>query len=616
MAIGFRNTMWTGGKSPRIPVVTPSKGEPFVKNSTVNAELAALKQRGLAKILNRHFTETASKLAVEKAAADAACRDLEERKARTSEFKESGNLGLSPLDQERVQANKWRSECRRKEKETLLLYQRYVHKFGDSGVDVALFNPVENSKTSAPPPTRLPPQRPSAMSTLVPSMTAQIETALEEYLKQGGLAHPSVMTHGKEMTFSTAAAKEEAVFRDHYRRLLEQRGVDAVCGAGYYKASLHGDIDIFTRTIVPEEMDAAISAGAAALENLPIDNVPNQNDDDVFSIVSGLTLHSAMTRDLLQDCERSVQTFLRDEQAHIRRIIEEEEDSEDSSDDNTAIAVLDAKKTANEAESMVQQMQDILIEYQKHHPEKEPELKGRPYPTSNKDEDWMVYFDELYKQEYFHEKKSNRTQWEPPDRELSGSFSTDVYSVMNGGTVHDFSETGDFTDGDTKSVMSASGRLAAYRRKRRQEKRRRRVFLAFISSVLALSALAYWQCEVKNQRQCLEAKELLVEYWNDFVSGGEYRKAREAEALRMLLEQELLVRQESEAEEERRLQAVAAAEEEARVALEEAERQRALMLRPWACNLPFAYLFHSRCGRLAHQNPMFDLQSLIQSMLQ
>lgn len=41
-----------------------------------------------------------------------------------------------------------------------------------------------------------------------------------------------------------------------------------------------------------------------------------------------------------------------------------------------------------------------------------------------------------------------------------------------------------------------------------------------------------------------------------------------------------------------------------------------IMRRPWACNIPFAYLVHPRCYRLAKQNPIFDLQELVSNMFQ
>ena len=232
-----------------------------------------------------------------------------------------------------------------------MLYQRYVHKFGGTGGVVALVVPTaDTSKTSAPPPSRVPPLTgaKNCNATAVPNMAAHIEATLEEYLKQGGVEHPSVITHGRDETYQSAAAKEEAAFRDFYRRQLEQKGVDAVCGPGYYRASQHGEVDVFTRTVRKDDIDAAIAAGeAAALDELPVPDISDDDDEDMCSIVSGLTtLHSALTREVLQDCERSVQTFLREEQAHVRRIMSLEEGDDPSltshvaDDDHTAACCL------------------------------------------------------------------------------------------------------------------------------------------------------------------------------------------------------------------------------------------------------------------------------------
>ena len=38
--------------------------------------------------------------------------------------------------------------------------------------------------------------------------------------------------------------------------------------------------------------------------------------------------------------------------------------------------------------------------------------------------------------------------------------------------------------------------------------------------------------------------------------------------------------------------------------------------RPWGCNIPLAYAVHGKCRRLASENPMFDLQELINAMMQ
>lgn len=96
----------------------------------VNDELDDLRTRGIAKVLNKHFTTTTRKLAIEKAEADSALADLERRRAQTKAFVPSKGGQLNPYDQLYVQLQQKRAECRRKEKETMMLYQRYVMKYG------------------------------------------------------------------------------------------------------------------------------------------------------------------------------------------------------------------------------------------------------------------------------------------------------------------------------------------------------------------------------------------------------------------------------------------------------------------------------------------------------
>ena len=44
--------------------------------------------------------------------------------------------------------------------------------------------------------------------------------------------------------------------------------------------------------------------------------------------------------------------------------------------------------------------------------------------------------------------------------------------------------------------------------------------------------------------------------------------------------------------------------------------EKEIIRRPWGCNIPFAYIFHSKCRRMATLEPIFDLQALINSMIQ
>jgi hypothetical protein len=47
-----------------------------------------------------------------------------------------------------------------------------------------------------------------------------------------------------------------------------------------------------------------------------------------------------------------------------------------------------------------------------------------------------------------------------------------------------------------------------------------------------------------------------------------------------------------------------------------ANEDEKIIRRPWGCNIPLAYLFHAKCRRIATLRPIFDLQALINSMLQ
>jgi hypothetical protein len=617
--------------------------------SMVHAELAALKQRGLAKLLNQHFTSTAQQLAIEKAAADAAILDLQERKARTREFTPTNSSEISPLDQACIQANKWRAECRRKERETLLLYQQYVHKFGPTTILPVPTVPttahdgakVGNSSTKSaviPTAPTLPPQ--SSISrpvpTLVPTMTAQIEQTLEEYCARGAVAHPSILTHGREQTYSSVAAKEEHTFREYYRKQLEAKGVDAICSPGYFKGNGTATSDMFTPNTVGNE-----------------DNEPHEewNKDDVCSIVSGLTtLHSAMTREFIYDCENSVQTFLRDEQATVRKLLEEEDQDYDASSSgdthvSNILVVQDSDATAKAAENMVQQMQEILQEYQMKHfgsgngtttatepndnpvPEKEYPIA---YTTDNSNEKWVIYYDEFYRQEYYHEVHTNRTQWDPPKKKTSDnndppessfshSHSSDTYSVMNGTPLEGglYDDLGLYHPDDDRMdriIESNNHRVAVYRKRQRRKRLRRRLIatMVVIISILVGSGGAYYHTCYQNENNksetCSLIENIVLEHWNQFngiivshkeeVTIPDIPPQPEQCVLQLTDEIDMLVRRPHN------------------MTVPNNEPREEIIRRPWGCNIPLAYLFHSKCRRMATLLPIFDLQALINCMIQ
>ena len=238
------------------PPKPPPRAPPtaYTNKQSVENELDALRKRGLAKIFNKHFSSVAQTLASEKAAADAALKDLEERKARMKEH--AHNPGeASALDSMYFELQQRKADCKRKEKETLMLYQRYVDKFGKSGV-VA----VPRVSGSSPSPLRTPspfgtpkrlrrlsspslPQYPPVASpllasanskstvdgkgTIVPELAKGIEDSIVRNVERGAERLPSVETLGIEKTISMEQATLEQQSRAELMRSLEAKGIDA-----------------------------------------------------------------------------------------------------------------------------------------------------------------------------------------------------------------------------------------------------------------------------------------------------------------------------------------------------------------------------------------------------
>lgn len=138
-----------GSTNARLPVASKAK-DYTDRPDEVMAELDDLRTRSIAKVLNKHFTDTTKQLAKEKALADAALADLERRRAQTKEFVPSkGGGGLNPYDQLYMQLMKKKSETKRKERETLLLYQRYVMKYGKSAKTASPLKAVVEAERAA-----------------------------------------------------------------------------------------------------------------------------------------------------------------------------------------------------------------------------------------------------------------------------------------------------------------------------------------------------------------------------------------------------------------------------------------------------------------------------------
>jgi hypothetical protein len=527
---------------------------PPIRPGNVQAELEALRQKGLATLLNKHFTTEIQKLAHEKAAADAALLDLQQRKAATSEFQASGDgAGISPFEELFMKVNKWRKECRDKERETLLLYQRYVAKFGSSGVPIQVpgvsnrpgspsvggaalqspnvmlvpssgggrdqassgtKSPSDSSNGStptlwaaAPPPTESPPsngRRPGLASPTkvqVNSMAAAIEQSLDEYVREGAMALPSMELLGKDSNFSQHAKTQDAEFRNFYRRQLESKGVDAKANDEF----LHkGEIEYPTPflkyaknspvgvdvTEYGEDEDDYSGEGQDGLGPLYIHH---SEDDD--SVVSGLTFNSALTREIMDDCERTVVTFLREEKEAIRKMMMQEEEEGDALTAKSVLSQIGSacNEAAAQAENMVQQMQEILTKFQDDSVADVGTVtkEARKFETRNPNENWMVYYDEYYQREYYHELNTNRTQWEPPmidDTSVSGHGSVASRSAP----LLSSQEVMPEIHHSAPNLTSTTSRIELYRRKRRRQRKRRLAAVVLLLVVLGIAAYQYY----------------------------------------------------------------------------------------------------------------------------
>ena len=98
-------------------------------------ELEELRQRGLAKSWTKHFSQAISKVETDLELASVALLELEARKAKAKEFAPSSNE-MTQLDMMYMRVSEWKRQCRKKQQETVMLYGRYVEKYGAEG-----FNP-------------------------------------------------------------------------------------------------------------------------------------------------------------------------------------------------------------------------------------------------------------------------------------------------------------------------------------------------------------------------------------------------------------------------------------------------------------------------------------------
>lgn len=121
---------------PRTQPPPPCISPPMASyRSARKEELEQLRQKGLAKIFNKHFTSVADKITLEREAAELALNEIIKRKAELAanpkSFKEGG-LTLTQLDKLYMELKKRKSDVQRKERETQELYKRYCSQYEDN----------------------------------------------------------------------------------------------------------------------------------------------------------------------------------------------------------------------------------------------------------------------------------------------------------------------------------------------------------------------------------------------------------------------------------------------------------------------------------------------------
>lgn len=542
-------------------------------------------------------------------------------------------------------------------------------------------------------------------------MAAAIEAALEDYLAKGALALPSIETLTMEETYQTAFSKEEAEFRNYYRRQLERKGVDAKATPPKTLEELQASLsevgrmgiqenpftssssDPFLRTIGeqdPNGDDDDDESGERSDDDKLGPLLVHATDDDE-SVMSGLTFNSALTREILDDCNRTVATFLQEEKEAIRKLLLEEQDHMDAMTCNQSQSDLGSVclQAAEQAEHMAKQMQEILDNFadkaaqkQTHDEEqasvRKQQSQGKRFDTGNPNEEWIEYFDETYARNYYHEVRSNRTQWNRPEvhtttTTLDGMDAATTSSASVARSTSPMALTSDDVMPERANLMMMTtesrrmSRISQYRRRRRRQ-RKRRMLAAALAFVLSFLSLAYFLhthpqsslAQMPVMRGVLPVANLVInmdrlDQWIQDTSKqmNQYRFQLQGQAPSKA-EEERLAKMEAqralELEEQARMAAEQAAkeaqlarqrekermrqEQEAmarRLVAEEAERKRRqeqerleaerlareeYLRRPWQCNVPFAYLFHERCMDLADANPPFDCHELIMTMMQ
>lgn len=491
------------------PTVAPPSGLPPSSSdgkkyaNERQSELDALRQRGLARLLNKHFTTVTKAIAEERAAAEAALADLEARKANTSEFTSSNN-GLTLYQQLYLELQEKKATCKRKERETLLLYQRYVDKFASTGV-VAVPN-SRDMKIGLPPiPNAAKPSSSYAVMKKSPpakvaEMAGEIDEKVSKHVSSGGDKMPSAHFLGMEETLQSRRASEEREHSEFSKRLLEAKGVDAVASPIPAKKKLANAAQ-FGIPMSPDVTSAVTKSKTSVDSNATTPSALEtsaEDEDDDRSNVSGLT---SVASQVMSEAEERLLDFLKTETEAIRKMMEDDESasfasgsgvpttSTKSSTANTCVGT-ESALAAEKAEEMVKQMQKMLIGHEALKDE-ETAKAFEPYElvTPNPNEKWLVCWDETHQREYYYESKMGLTQWEKPNTEDDDYVPIVDYTKSAKSILSNI----DVIPGSPQAKMSRRDTYRRIQRRRRQRQRLAGVVFAVLACVAAYYGYSRYQ---------------------------------------------------------------------------------------------------------------------------
>ena len=610
--------MWTGGKPPPAPghADTPAKSYRSERQQT---ELDQLRQRGLAKLLNRHFTNVTQTLAEERAAADAALRDLEARKAAGfKDFSETTG-DLSVWDQMYLELQQKKAECKRKERETLLLYQRYVDRFGNTGVVSVPRPPNCAPDARANDPTR---RDVPVTPTKVPLLAGQIESNLANHSER---QDSSIKFREWNKTQQEAFAAMDQQERAAFLRSLEGQSLDVRSTPSPQFKVLSGKDGIPESPQLASEFPKweentptkSFVTGTTASTDVIKQDPPGVDiyhvedlDEDIRSIVSGLTSGD------FSDAERALVDFLRTETDAIRKLLEDEDHASVASRSSSYSQEMRSQsaRAADEAEDLVRKMESLLRDFQ----EEERSVAAAAVThepckleTTNPDEEWMIYWDDMSQRHYYYELHSNKAQWTKPSTAIEAQDGEAV-------PIKDFTRSSSdrtipltYDEVSPMDDVPRQSRRDQYRRMRRRRRNRRLLFLAFFmtgSVGAGLYVNRYYHEETKSTLiKALgseEKAEMVIDtieaYVPDSITGRSERnekRIREENARKAIEEK---ARRERLAAEEKARRERLAAEERARaaaqVALHEPKNGFKNSFLSWACQNPHFFFVSNRRG--------------------